>query len=80
MTPKEKARELVNTYYNHARSQKEAIRLAEKAILKTMFQKLQHLHSIAESIDKELFDSLMQECRYWESVLSEIENLETQSV
>jgi len=79
MTPEEKAKELVNMYYNHAKSQREAIAMADNVLLTRLCQDIDDLASKAENgaDDYPVILSRIKQLKYWQEVayhVAEIKN------
>jgi len=71
MTPEQKSLELINMYYNHSKSQKEAIGICNEVVLKTICQKIDSLHShvsIKRDYDEALIMSSINQLKYWQEV------------
>ena len=52
MTAKEKARQLVNLYYSHSKTQLQAIEICERIVLTEMCKQVDSLHGHLDDYDK----------------------------
>jgi hypothetical protein len=80
MTAAQKANELVNMYYGcNAKTQKEAIQQAQKAVFGTLCQKVDslYIHAIQEGDhdDNYIYPSI-KELKYWQEVAAELFELQ----
>lgn len=78
MDAKQKAKELVNMYYAHAKTQEQAIQLADNAILTTMCQKIDDLHMnavIRGDMDENFVKPSIQVLKWWQEVAYEVSQL-----
>jgi len=67
MTPEEKAIGLINMYYNHSKSQHEAIIMVEEVLLTGFCQKVDSLHNHVfntKDFDEALIKSSIQQLKY----------------
>jgi menaquinone-dependent protoporphyrinogen IX oxidase len=78
MTAQEKARELVNTYYGHSKSQLEAIEICERIVLTNLCQQTDSLHShacIQEDYDNSLILSSIRQLKYQQEIALELSRM-----
>jgi hypothetical protein len=76
ITPKEKAAELVNMYYNStAKSQQEAVRMAENAIFTRMCQEVDDIDIHINEWDFDLVKSRLKILKWNQEIAAELQNL-----
>lgn len=78
MTAPDKAKELVNMYYTHARTQEQAIDMADKSVLTTMCQKIDKLHIATVKngeMDENFVKPSIEVLKWWQEVSSELQKL-----
>ena len=78
MESKDKARELVNMYYNHSTSQAEAIRMVEGVLLTTLCQIIDSLHGhvfFRRDYDEELMKTGINNLKWWQEVAYEVQQI-----
>ena len=78
MTAEEKAKELVNMYYSHSRTQEQAMQLVDEAILTTMCQKIDDLHEntvIRGDMDENFVKPSIKVLKWWQEVANEVQKL-----
>lgn len=80
ISAEEKAKELVNMYYAHAKTQEEAIQMADNAILTSICQKIDELHEnvvIRNDMDKDYVKPSIKILKWWQSVACEVSRLKS---
>lgn len=78
MTPQEKAKELVNMYYSHAKTQAEALQMVDNILLGTLCERIDSLHGhvfFRKDFDIALIESAIQQLKWWQEVAYEIQQL-----
>lgn len=78
MTAEKKAKELVNMYYAHAKTQEEAIRMADNAVFTTMCQKIDDLHLntvLRGDMDENFVKPSIKVLKWWQEVASELQEI-----
>ena len=80
ITPKEKARQLVNQYYGYdgINNQREAIESVERIVLTTMCQQIDSLHGhsiISDDYDLPLIKSSITQLKYQQEIAYELGQL-----
>jgi hypothetical protein len=79
MTPEQKAKELINTYYGcNNTNQLGAIEMVERVLLGTICERIDSLHShvvIRNDYDLELIKSSINQLKSWQEVAVEIDNI-----
>jgi hypothetical protein len=73
-----KAKDLVNQYYNHAKSQHEAIEIVERIVLTRLSQDIDSLHDhifIRQDFDRPLIDSAIKGLKFWQEVAAELQRM-----
>lgn len=81
MTANEKARELINMYYGHSRSQLEAIEICERVVLTTMCQKIDSLHGhvfFRNDYDEALIKSAILQLKWQQEIAFELASIKNQ--
>lgn len=78
MTAEAKAKELINMYYDHSKSQKQAIDICENVVLTTLCQKIDSLHDHVfhrKDFGQPLMESAIKHLKWWQEVASELQKL-----
>ena len=77
-TAAEKAKELVNTYYGHSKSQLEAIEICERIILTNFCQQVDSLHGhvfVHEDYDRALIISSIKQLKWQQEIALELSRM-----
>jgi len=76
MTPQEKARQLVNMYYSHSKSQLQAVEICERVVLTEMCQQVDSLHGHVcgkdSYYDKDLIISAINQLKNQQEIAVEL--------
>jgi len=72
MTAKEKARQLVNLYYSHSKSQSQAIEICERIVLAEMCKQVDSLHGHLADYDKALIVSSINQLKWQQEIAVEL--------
>lgn len=78
LTAELKAKQLVNMYYAHSKTQNEAIQIVDGVLLRTLCQKIDSLHDHIfnrKDFDDALIKSQIQELKRWHEVCCEVSKL-----
>jgi len=78
MKAKEKARQLVNIYYSHSKSQLQAIEICERIVLTEMCQQVDSLHDhtiIKNDYGKELIISYINQLKNQQEIAIELQRM-----
>lgn len=79
MTAIEKAKDLVNMYYNHTATQKQAIETAERVVLSTLCKEIDSFHAAINrrenAFDDVLVLSTVKRLKNWQEVAVELQAL-----
>jgi menaquinone-dependent protoporphyrinogen IX oxidase len=75
MTAKEKAKQLVNMYYSHSKTQLQAVEICEKVVLTTMCQQVDSLHGHLGDYDKALIVSSINQLKWQQEIAVELQRI-----
>jgi hypothetical protein len=77
-TPEQKARELINMYYNHNETQLGAINSVDKVLMATICEKIDSLHGhmfFRMDFDLPLIESSIKHLKFWQEVAAEVQKI-----
>jgi len=78
MTAKEKAKQLVNLYYSHSKTQLQAIEICERIVLTEMCQQIDSFHGhvcVSDDYDKALTISSINQLKWQQELALELQRL-----